>query len=288
MRVARVFPSRTGFVPTDSDSYFDVPGLFVPVYDEVHVSCVFTWDVARAKELAIAWGDKASKVLVGGPAFDDHGAEFIPGRYVRGGVVITSRGCPNSCPWCLVSKREGKLRELEVKPGNVVQDNNVLACSPGHIERLFSMLQGQRQIEFKGGLEASRVTPEMADRLRGLHIKTLWLACDTPAALNGFKRAAATLTRAGFTQSHIRCYVLIGDDMSENQARLAQVYEAGAMPFAQLYQPPERREYSVEWKQFARKWSRPAIIRSMMSPQKADTGSGQTTIGALQNTTQQA
>lgn len=266
VKIARVFARKTSFSPTGPDCYFDRPGLFTPVYDEAHISCVFTWDKERAQELARTWGGYASIIRVGGPAFNSPADEFIPGKYLKQGVVITSRGCPNNCSFCLVPKREGSLREVAVKPGNIIQDNNILACSSRHLDKVFSMLQGQKQIEFKGGLEASRITPVIADRLRGLSIKTLWLACDHRSAVKGFKRAVGILQRAGFTQSHICCYVLIGDDRQENEERLRTVYESGARPFAQLYQPEIRYiEYSQEWKRFARTWSRPAAYTALMN-----------------------
>lgn len=41
--------------------------------------------------------------------------------------------------------------------------------------------------------------------------------------------------------------------------RLLEVYEAGAIPFAQLYQPPEEKIiYPTEWSRFTRTWQRPA------------------------------
>ena len=270
VKIARVFPRRTSFSPNDDDTYFNMPGLFTPDYDEVHVSCVFTWDKQRAFELVEAWKHKAKVINVGGPAFNDPGNGFTPGFYLREGVTITSRGCPNSCSWCLVSNREGKLRELDVKPGNIIQDNNILACSAGHLDKVFTMLAGQRQIEFKGGLEAARITPEIVDRLRGLSIKTLWVACDYPAAIKPLQKAVDTLNRAGFTQNHIYCYVLIGDDRQENEARLRRVFEIGAMPFAQLYQPPDEYiRYPEAWRHFAREWSRPAIYKSIMGVRSA-------------------
>ena len=264
--IAKVFPRKTSFSPTDEDCYFDVPGIFTPDYDEVHISCTFTWDKDRAHELATAWSEKADTVKVGGCAFDSPSEEFIPGMYLKNGVTITSRGCPNACPWCLVSKREGDLREIEVKAGNIIQDNNFLACSKSHKEKVYAMLAHQKAIELKGGLEAELITPEIADRLRGLRIKSLWVACDHKNAIAGTSKAVGILKKAGFTQNHIFSYVLIGDDMAENEDRLRKVFEMGAMPFAQLYQPDDHWiNYSQKWKQFARKWSRPAIIKSVMS-----------------------
>jgi hypothetical protein len=91
------------------------------------------------------------------------------------------------------------------------------------------------------------------------------LACDTDAAVPGLERAAESLTKAGFTREHIRCYVLIGDDMEANERRLQAVYAAGAMPFAQLYQPvdtEEKKQYDLAWRKFHRMWSRPEAIVS--------------------------
>jgi len=193
------------------------------------------------------------------------GGEFFPGMYLRQGVTLTSRGCPNSCPFCLVPKREGKLRELEIRPGNIIQDNNILACSSGHLLKVFAMLRRQKQIEFKGGLEASRLTPDICDELASLSIRSLWFACDTPGALPGLKKAQALLNRAGFKRDKLFCYVLIGDDMQENEGRLRSVWEAGFMPFAQLFQPEKKIIYTREWKQFVRTWSRPAAYKSKLS-----------------------
>jgi hypothetical protein len=268
MKIARVFPTKTSMTPTDQDAYFGPPDLFTPQYDEVHISCVFTWDKKKAQDLFLEWGSKAPHVKIGGPACGDPGEEFVPGMYLRPGITITSRGCPNSCWFCHVPKREGKLRELEIKPGNIIQDNNFLACSIAHRRKVYEMLKTQRQICFKGGLEASRITTHEAEILRGLRIKELWLACDTKQAIEKLRHACEILHSAGFTQNHLRCFVLIGGNMAEAEARLRAVYEAGALPFAQLYQPEEKVEYHRGWKTFARTWSRPAAYKTKIKAEK--------------------
>jgi hypothetical protein len=95
MKIARVFPTKTRLSPIDSLAYFDVPGMFDEA-DEVHVSTLFTWDKGRAEYLAEQWRHVAP-VTFGGPAYNQPGASFVPGKYVREGAVITSRGCPNKC-----------------------------------------------------------------------------------------------------------------------------------------------------------------------------------------------
>jgi hypothetical protein len=251
--------------PTDQDCYFGKPFFpeLMPKYDEVHVSVVFTWDIEKGYELKAEWEKYFDVVKIGGPAFNDSGSEFTPGMYLRKGAVITSRGCPNKCKFCFVPKREGDLRELKVRAGNLIQDNNILACSKNHLRKVFRMLRFMKGIEFKGGLESRRVTPKIAEELRSLRIKELWLACDYSGAEKPLKKAVETLTKAGFTRSHLRCYVLsMGKDMQSDEERVREVWNIGCMPFMQLYKPAD---HSAEWQRFQRKWSRPAIIRSVMT-----------------------
>lgn len=262
--IIRVFCHQTSNTPTDKYSFIGEPGLFIPEHKEVHVSCVFTWDKPKAEYLAECWKFIGSKVKLGGPAYDDPGDEFIPGMYVRKGITYTSRGCPNNCKFCFVPKREGKIRELPISEGNEIQDNNFLACSKGHRQKVYDMLRAQKEIRFLGGLEAGRLTDWDIEEMRKLRIKELWVACDSKGAVKRTTKVIGKLSQAGFSQNHIRCYVLIGDDMTENEARLRAVYEAGALPFAQLYQPEKLLEYSKAWKQFARTWSRPAATRAHM------------------------
>lgn len=264
-KIIRVFPRRTRFLPNDDLVFFDRPGLFIPEHDEVHVVAVFTWDIPKAQELFLDWQAATSKpVRIGGPAFDDPGGEFTPGLYLRQGITITSRGCPNQCKWCFVPGREGKIREIEIKVGNIIQDNNILATSREHQRKVIDMLRGQAKVQFKGGLEVSRLTPWFIEEIRSLRIDELWLACDTAAAIVPVEKAIKTLRTAGFTSEHIRCYVLIGDDMSENLDRLERLYRAGASPFAQLFQASERICYSSEWKKISRLWTRPGFYRPVM------------------------
>lgn len=262
MRIARVFPTKTSMTPDDQDAYFDAPGLFTPGYDEVHISVTFSWDKPRAEWLAREW-EKKGKVKIGGVAIEgEPTTPFRAGIYLRKGITITSRGCPNRCEFCLVTQN---IIEFDDFPeGNIIQDNNVLACSGSHWRKVLDMLKTQKYIEFKGGLEAARITPQIAEDLRSLKIKSLWLACDTPGAVKPLEKAVRILNSAGFTRSHLYCYGLIGKNRQEEEIRLNKVWEIGCMPFAQLYQSPDNNIYSKDWKKFQREWSRPAIIRTRM------------------------
>lgn len=267
----RVFPRRTKWTPTDALAFIGDPPLFRPPEQPVRVSCAFTWDKLEALRLARSWGRFYGDVKLGGPAFGDPGGEFVPGRFIREGVTITSRGCPNRCPWCLVPRREGSIRELPIRGGWIVQDNNLLACTREHQGAVFKMLARQpHPIEFKGGLEPARLTPWHVERLLDLRLGEIWLACDSPAALPALEHAADLLHRLGPRKK--RCFVLIGfgrESLEQASARLRRIFDLGMWPFAQLYQPEARRVYPPAWRDLARFWSRPAVFKTALQGREA-------------------
>ena len=266
MRMARVFPRRTNATPVDPLAFVGYPGLLPPEVDAVHVSCAFTWDLPLAEELAAAWKHVAPTTL-GGPATGARGDEFEPGMYLKPGYTITSRGCPNNCWFCYVPKREGPLRELSIKPGWNVLDDNLLACSDRHIRNVFEMLKGQKRngrIQFTGGLEAKRLKPWHVKALRELRPKQMFFAYDTPDDLEPLREAGRTLLDAGFTTtSHaLRAYVLCGwpkDTFDDATRRMEETLAAGFMPMAMLYRGQDGRR-SPNWMRWQRTWARPALI----------------------------
>lgn len=262
MKIARVFPTKTSMTPIDSDAYFCSPDLFTPFYDEIHISVTFTWDIERGNYLYKQWRNHGKIIKIGGCAFDDPGEDFISGMYLKKGITITSRGCPYSCFFCFVPKREGKIKELNIKPGNIIQDNNFLACSKKHRQKVYSMLKRQKAIEFKGGLHSRLLTDWDIEQIRGLRIKELWFACDFPDQLISLGRLYNKLKI--FPSYKKRCYVIIGFNKAEEELRLKQIYKYGFYPFAQLYKDGTDKKYSKDWKQFARTWSRPAAYKSLM------------------------
>lgn len=267
--IFRVFVRRTSYTPDDPLAFVGPPPMkeLIPEHDEVHVSCTFTWDMDEAEDLAFQWEVATKKpVRLGGPAYHSPVEGFTPGLYVRKGITFTSRGCNNNCPWCGVRAMEGKLRELPITEGNIIQDNNFLQCSRAHKDKVFDMLRKQRGICFRGGLEPDLIDDHFIDNITSLRIAELWLACDTDAALPKFKEACAKLKAAGFDRNKIKCYSLIGHDMEKEEQRNREIYYAGAMPFSQLERDFSRikTEYSREWKAFERQWQRPAATVAHM------------------------
>jgi hypothetical protein len=269
MKIARVFPRKTKATPTDELCFFDTPPMFMPEVDEVHISVAFTYDMKRAEWLARQWEVTGLPVKIGGPALNEKGGEFIPGRYIKQGYVITSRGCRNNCWFCSVPKREGELRELPIKDGWNVLDDNLLACSDVHVKAVFEMLSRQEQRpEFTGGLEAKILKPWHAERLKEIKTKRMYFAYDTPDDYEPLVCAGKLLQEVGFTTaSHIMCcYVLIGysgDTFEKAEKRLRQAIRAGFVPYAMLYRD-ESGSIDPDWRKFQREWCRPIIVATKL------------------------
>lgn len=274
MRIARVFPTKTSMSPKDKDAYFGLPPLYCPSYNEVHISVVFTWDKKKARHYANDW-QWYGKVMIGGPGWQaplSGPGEFTPGLYLKKGIVITSRGCPNKCDFCLVPRSEGPIRELKIHEGNNIADNNLLACSKEHIKKVFKMLQGRKGIKFSGGFQASLVSDEIIEQLKDLSIKYIWLAYDSEYSKDTVQKAADKL-RKHFTREQLRCYVLIGkhgDTLEKAETRLKEAWAMGTIPFAMRYRKPVdnfNESYVFrqrEWNLLQHVWTQPREIKKIM------------------------
>ena len=238
----------------------------LPDISEVHISVTFTYDMQKAERLADMWSATGLPVRMGGPAFCEPGGAFVPGRYLKYGYVITSRGCPNRCWFCAVPKREGGvLRELPITSGWNVLDDNLLACSEAHIRAVFAMLmQRQERPAFTGGLEARLLRPWHVELLQASRAKRMFFAYDTPDDYEPLIAAGRLLRSGGITQTSHRaaCYVLIGypgDTMDAAEKRLLDTYRAGFWPFAMLYRDAGGKQ-AEQWHKFQRLWVRPQSV----------------------------
>lgn len=270
--IIRVFPRRTAATPTDPLAFVKYPPL---IHDldptaKVMVSCAFTWDKPFAEELADAWAlCHFADVEVGGPAYGRASGAFEPGLFLGEGYVVTSRGCPNNCPHCLVPKREGGLRELPICDGWIVQDDNLLACSEKHVRAVFAMLARQPRSADLRGLEAKLLKPWHVDLLADARVGVTWFAYDDPAAYEPLVAAGRVLAEVGITLANrkARCYVLIGqpgDTLEAAEKRLWQTVAAGFMPFAMLYRDEANTPHEKPWNCLQRSWARPAAIATMV------------------------
>jgi len=253
--------------------------------DTAYVSIPFTWALPRAYQRCVWWANLGYKVRAGGPAVSlmpgylkdvaDIGGEVDALPRHNAYATLTSRGCPKRCPFCAVPKIEGDLRELPYwEPRPIVCDNNLLACSRRHFDRVIDSLKGIKGVDFNQGLDATLLTPYHAERLAELDLQVVRLAWDWIGLEGQVMRAIDTLTKAGIPHRRIRCYVLIGFNDTPDDAlyRLETLKGQGVLPNPQRYQPLHtlRKDSYVApgWterklRDFMRYWSRQNWLKSI-------------------------
>ena len=265
MNLARVFPRKTKQSPTDPKAFFGMPDIkTTPYFDAVDISVAFTYDKPKAEALAERWRHHTASVRLGGPAYGLPGGEFEPGKYLKKGITVTSRGCANKCWFCSVHKREPRLKELEIKPGHIIQDDNFLGCSDDHICKVFRMLGEQKERpRFAGGLEAKLLKDWHVQGLKKVKTESMWFAYDTPDDLEPLIQAGRLLKEYGFTFESRKpcCFILMGypnDTMPAAEERCRQAVRAGFWPQSMRWRN-EKGETDPAWQDTVRYWARPRI-----------------------------
>lgn len=261
----RVFPRKTKWTPEDDLAFVGEPGLFRPPLQPVKISCTFTWDIPECERLYRSWSVYYNDVELGGPAFGDIGNDFIPGRFIKKEVVFTSRGCPKDCPWCFVQAREGQIKEIPITNGYIIQDNNLLACSIQHVQKVFNMLRVQKHAARFMGMDAEFLTKEHIDLLDSIKVDRMFFAYDHNGSTYYIEKASEMLS--GYNRDKKRCYVLVGyypeDTPFKAEKRLLKIWDLGFMPYAMFYQKDNMKavKKTKDWQDLIRIFSRPAIMR---------------------------
>ena len=215
--------------------------------DTLYLSVVFTWDLPRARELAIA---HKGTVIAGGPAVDLMPKYLADVAIIGGDPIVrpldfhnplatfTTRGCPNRCTFCAVPRIEGEFRELTdwpVRP--VICDNNLLAASMAHFVRVIDRLTALPYVDFNQGLDSDLFTRQHADQIARLKAANVRFAFDHVNSEASVHDAIQTARAHGLRDFGV--YVLIGfNDFPEDALyRLETVREWGIRPNPMRYQP---------------------------------------------------
>jgi len=217
-----------------------------------YASIPFTWGLPEVRT-RIECDLFASKWVVGGPA-----VELMP-RFFKGlsnvsvggkmsGVLQrvnpeatrTSAGCPRQCGFCAVPRVEGRFRELDDWPDlPVICDNNLLAASREHFDRVIERLAGHEWCDFNQGLDARFLTQAHAQAIGGLKGAIVRLSLDSAGYAEAWVRAYSRLRAAGVAKARLRTYVLIGyrSGPAEAWARCEFVEKRGVKALPQWFHP---------------------------------------------------
>lgn len=242
------------------------------------VSCPFTWKLQDAHGLCLWYKSLGFHVKAGGPAVALMPAYLEEVAEIGGAVnalphhnpdaVFTSRGCVRNCPFCAVPKVEGELRELSSwEPRPIVCDNNLLACSRSHFDKVIDSLKSLKAVDFNQGLDSRLLKRYHAERLAELDLACVRLAWDSVQYEQPFMDAVSILDQAGVKRDMMRVYVLIGftDTQEDALYRLQTVKDMGMLPNPMRFHPLDALAHNsyvgthwteAELRRYMRYWAR--------------------------------
>lgn len=239
------------------------------------VSIPFTWNLPEVRrdieQGALMWDD----VLVDGPATQLMPGYFSDLPHVRVGndaprvlqrvnalATRTTTGCPNRCGFCAIGRglvEGGGLRELDDWPDlPIICDNNVLAASAEHFNKVMNRLEKWDWCDFNQGLDARLLNEHHAERLARLRRPLCRLALDAMSVADAWENAFSLLRGAGVAKRAIRSYVLIGfsDGPDDAWRRCLWVEEHGVKALPMWFHPLDAMEWNgVTERQQALGWS---------------------------------
>jgi len=236
------------------------------LHKTLYCSVVFTWDVPRAidminkrqNEMGTPYGTITNgvrknkfKVVVGGPGamlmkekFDgiaeikNNLNPLEPVLFHNPLATFTTRGCINKCPFCAVPIIEGGFKEIkDFSPRPIVCDNNFLASSKSHFNKVIDKLKPLPFIDFNQGLDARLFKKHVANRLCELKQVQLRFAFDHISMENAVVDAIKLAQTKGF--KNIGCYLLFGfkDTPSDALYRAKILQSLKVLIYPMRYQP---------------------------------------------------
>lgn len=202
------------------------------------ISIPFTWNLPKVKteisQMSFFW----DKVVVGGPAVSlmpdfFNGVEHVSvGPWHALGVLQkvnplatkTTMGCIRRCEFCAVPKIEspyfqGGFKELDDWPDlPVLVDNNILAASLKHFDKVIDRLKHHETPDFNQGIDARLLKKYHTDRFAELKKPIIRLALDSMDCIESWEKAYRLLRKSGLPKKSIRSYALIGFDSCPEEA----------------------------------------------------------------------
>lgn len=198
----------------------------------LYASIPFTWCLPRVRQLLFQRSFEWDSAIVGGPAvylMPDYfkGMEWVTVGHELPGVLQrinpwatrTTTGCVRKCDFCGVPKFDGGFKELEDWPDRpLLCDNNILASSKRHFNKVIDRLKKYPRVDFNQGLDARLLKPFHAARIAELKKPTLRLALDDMAHADLWEKAYRMLRAAGLAKRRFKVLALIAFNSGPREA----------------------------------------------------------------------
>lgn len=190
---------------------------------------------------------------------------FYPQINDKTAYGFLTRGCPNTCKWCVVPEKEGKIapymdiEEIAINGRKeiILMDNNILASDYG-LEQIEKIAKLKLRVDFNQGLDARLVTPEIAALLAKVRwIKRIRFGCDTPAQIAECERATSLIDKFGYKGEYF-FYCILLNDFKESFERVNHWRNKGRRfsPHAQPYRDINNPHQIIpQWQKDLAGWS---------------------------------
>ena len=219
----------------------------------LYISIPFTWHLPQVKRSLMQQSFLWRHVVVGGPAlflmpsfFDEclhvTAQRSCPGvlQRVHPFATRTTTGCPNRCQFCGVNQICGTFQEFEDWPDfPILIDDNLLASSLTHFDRVIDRLINWEWVDFNQGLDSRLLTEYHAQRLAQIQKPMVRLALDSMDSADAWDIAFERLRHVGIAKANIRSYALIAfnSDPSEAWRRCEWIESHGIKVLPMWYHP---------------------------------------------------
>ena len=228
------------------------------------VSIPFTWRLSHARALLLQKDFRWDSAEVGGPAVELMPGYFDDLEYVKVGhdcpgilqrinplATRTTTGCTRKCKFCGIGKGKiegGGFIELQEWPDlPVICDNNILAASQPHFDKVIERLKVHGWADFNQGLDPRLLTEYHASRIAEIGKPIARLALDHMGEANTWENAFVNLRRSKIALARITSYCLIGFNSGPEEAwkRCEWIDEHGILAYPMWYHSLEALEHNA-------------------------------------------
>lgn len=242
-----------------------------PRYDHVYGSAIFEYSRPHAERLMVEFpGAIVSGTGVGSPHVnvediigDHQGLSYDDYPAFTGSLGFTQRGCRLKCGFCVVPKKEGKVRTVATGAGIWrgspwpkhlhLLDNDFFGQPREQWEaRIGEIIDGSFKVCLNQGINIRMIDDDSARALASIPYyddsfttRRLYTAWDNIGDEQRFFRGVDTLERHGVPPTRLLVFMLIGYDKRETWERVFyqfnKMVERGIRPFPMVYGDRHRR-----------------------------------------------
>ena len=157
-----------------------------------------------------------------------------------------TRGCPRSCPFCIVSEKEGRrsqqVAELDEfwrgQKEIVLLDPNITASK--ECEKLFNdLISTKAYIDFSQGLDVRLLTDKGADQLNRMKLKMIHFAWDN-YEMQTYEKLKRIKPLLKYDHHKLMAYVLVNYNTTIEQdlERIYKLKELDIDPYVMIFDKP--------------------------------------------------